>query len=92
MKPVVKRILKLIIGWFFLILGLVGVLLPIMPGVIFFPIGLAILSTESETAKKILTWFKRRYPQTYARFTLLKRKFLKRFTHKTNSHDERQDC
>lgn len=78
--PVVRRILILIVGWFFLILGVIGLFLPILQGFLFLAMGLAILSKESETANRILKWLKRKYPQPYARFILLKRKILRRFS------------
>ncbi len=89
--PVVRRILILVVGWFFLILGVIGLFLPILQGFLFLAIGLAILSKESETANRILKWLKRKYPQPYARFTLLKRKILRRFSRNSDSHDREQD-
>jgi uncharacterized membrane protein YbaN (DUF454 family) len=85
MTPVVKRILKLIVGWFFLVLGVIGLFLPILQGFLFIAIGLVILSEESEIAKRWLTWLKRKYPQPYARFTLFKRKLFKKFSRKPSS-------
>lgn len=91
MLPVVKRILKLTLGWLFIILGVLGLFLPLLQGFLFLAIGLAVLSTESTRAKKILIWLKRKYPKPYARFALLKRKLFKRFAKNTTPYDEGQN-
>src|SRR2546427_10937372 len=46
MNPYAKRVLVLIIGWSFILLGIVGLFLPILQGVLFILIGLIILSSE----------------------------------------------
>jgi len=40
-KPGVKRLLALVVGWGFIALGIVGLFLPILQGVLFLLIGLS---------------------------------------------------
>ncbi len=58
----IKKLGLLIIGWFFIILGILGLFLPLLQGILFILIGLAILSTRSETIKKFLKHLEERYP------------------------------
>ncbi len=69
-----KKTLMLVIGWFFLILGIVGLFLPILQGVLFIMIGLAILSTRSEKIKRLLKRLEDRYPQHYERVMAWRKK------------------
>lgn len=41
-----RRIVILVIGGTVVLLGVVGMLLPVVPGLVFIPVGLAILATE----------------------------------------------
>ncbi len=58
----IKRIGLLVIGWFFIVLGVLGLFLPILQGVLFILIGLAILSSRSELIKRFLKHLEERYP------------------------------
>ena len=57
-----KRIGMLIIGWFFVGLGVLGLFLPILQGILFIMIGLVILSSRSEMVKRWLKHLEERYP------------------------------
>ena len=63
MKTYTKRILILIAGWGFILLGIVGLFLPILQGVLFILIGLIILSSEYVWAHHLLTKLKQRFPR-----------------------------
>jgi uncharacterized membrane protein YbaN (DUF454 family) len=63
MGPIVKRIAINIVGWAFLLLGIVGLFLPILQGVLFILIGLMILSTEYVWAHRLLTRLKTKFPR-----------------------------
>jgi hypothetical protein len=63
-----KRWLRLIIGWKFVILGVLGLFLPFLQGILFLAIGLAILAPESPWAQRQLDRLRRRYPQMSATF------------------------
>ena len=59
----VKRIIKIAVGIFFVILGVIGLFLPILQGVLFIGIGLAILSTESRRLRAMFHKLKERFPE-----------------------------
>jgi uncharacterized membrane protein YbaN (DUF454 family) len=63
MKTRAKRILLLIIGWGFILLGVVGLFLPILQGMLFLFIGLIILSSEYVWAHHVLTKVRQRFPK-----------------------------
>jgi uncharacterized membrane protein YbaN (DUF454 family) len=55
-----SRIVRHFWGWFLVILGVAGLILPIMPGWIFLIPGLVILSDYFPWAKKLLNWAKQK--------------------------------
>jgi uncharacterized membrane protein YbaN (DUF454 family) len=79
MKNHVKKIAILVTGWFFILLGIVGLFLPILQGILFIAIGLLILSRESPWAKKILVKLRRRYPEQYKKLDKFRQKFSSLF-------------
>ena len=66
-SPPLKRVLVLMVGWSFILLGIAGLFLPILQGILFLLIGLFILSTEYIWAHHLLERLRARYP----RFTAL---------------------
>ncbi|MGE5515392.1 MAG: PGPGW domain-containing protein [Bacteroidota bacterium] len=64
MSPRAVRAGKIALGWVFLVLGVLGLFLPILQGVLFLAIGLAILATEQVWAHRLLTWLHRRFPRS----------------------------
>lgn len=58
----VKRIVVLVVGWMFILLGLAGLFLPVLQGVLFLFIGLIILSTEYVWAHHLLQRLRERFP------------------------------
>ena len=62
-----KKIGILIIGWFFVGLGILGLFLPILQGILFIMIGLAILSSRSEMVKRWLKHSEERHPHLHER-------------------------
>jgi len=75
----IKRIGLLIIGWSFIVLGILGLFLPFLQGVLFILIGLAILSSRSEIIKRFLRHLEERYPQHHERVEIWKAKILSWF-------------
>ena len=55
-----RKILRLITGLVFLVLGVAGLLLPIMPGWVFLIPGLVILGDYFPPIKRLVTWAKRK--------------------------------
>jgi uncharacterized membrane protein YbaN (DUF454 family) len=54
MKRHVVRISKIVGGVAFILLGIAGLFLPFLQGILFLVIGLSLLSTESERARRLL--------------------------------------
>jgi uncharacterized membrane protein YbaN (DUF454 family) len=69
-----KKIGMLIIGWVFIGLGILGLFLPLLQGVLFIMIGLAILSSRSEMVKRFLKHLEERYPQHHNRIEIWREK------------------
>jgi uncharacterized protein len=72
----VKEIGALILGWFLVGLGVVGLFLPFLQGVLFIMIGLAILSSRSTKIKRLFDLLEKRYPDQYQRVEALKDKVM----------------
>ncbi|MBX9634794.1 MAG: PGPGW domain-containing protein [Magnetospirillum sp.] len=62
MTPQTTRFLKIVLGWVFLVLGVLGLFLPILQGVLFLAIGLTILAQEQPWAHRMLMRIRRRFP------------------------------
>jgi len=69
-----KTIGILIIGWIFVGLGILGLFLPILQGILFIMIGLAILSSRSNLVKRFLKSVEERYPHQHERMLYWKEK------------------
>jgi uncharacterized membrane protein YbaN (DUF454 family) len=59
-----KRLAFIAVGWILLMLGAIGLFLPILPGVLIVVVGLSILSAEYEWARRWMTTLRRRFPAT----------------------------
>ncbi|WP_418791576.1 PGPGW domain-containing protein [Phosphitispora sp. TUW77] len=79
MQAQAKRILIMILGWLFIILGIAGLFLPFLQGILFLLIGLYLLSHESRWAKTQLHKIKKRHPVLYGRFINFKTNFRGKF-------------
>jgi uncharacterized membrane protein YbaN (DUF454 family) len=58
-----KRIAIYWAGWGFIVLGILGLFLPILQGILFLLIGLSLLSNSSPRAAKILHKVRERFPK-----------------------------
>ncbi|HUM05609.1 MAG TPA: PGPGW domain-containing protein [Terriglobales bacterium] len=63
MKQTVKKVVAIVVGWVFIVLGVIGLFLPIMQGILFIIIGLTILSTEYVWAHHLLSKLRARFPK-----------------------------
>ena len=77
MARLAKRIAVLALGWGFIVLGIVGLVLPVLQGVVFLLIGLALLSSQSKTARRILERLRARYPGLSDRIDLAEQRASK---------------
>ena len=78
MKQKVKHFFKIILGWFFIVLGIIGCFLPILQGILFMLIGLFLLAHEYTWAGKVFDKIKERFPGAYAKFQGWQKKREKR--------------
>lgn len=63
MKQHTKKILWLVVGYTCLVLGVLGLFLPILQGFLFLAIGLVILSKHSVWAHRLKQRLERRFPK-----------------------------
>ena len=61
-----RKILRIATGIGLILLGILGALLPVIPGFVFFIPGLMILAEYSKTAQRLLQWMKDRYADARA--------------------------
>jgi len=66
------RILTLTLGWLCIVLGVVGLFLPLLQGVLLILLGLYLLSRESITGKRWMDRLQARFPEADARMQRLK--------------------
>ena len=58
-----KTFLLYIVGWVFLILGILGLFLPVLQGILFLAIGMVLLSYESPWFKQKIILVEKRFPK-----------------------------
>lgn len=68
MRTKAKKVLLLLLGWGFILVGIVGLFLPFLQGVLFLIVGLLILSSEYVWASRLLQKIRTRFPGLSARF------------------------
>lgn len=85
-----RRVLVLVVGWGFLLLGIAGLFLPILQGVLFILIGLVILSTEYIWAHHLLHRLHQRFPKL-ARPLEIAREKARRWIHSDRPAGSRAD-
>ena len=56
-KRIAWRIIRLATGWLLIVVGVIGLFLPVLQGILFILSGLAVLSTESRWARALLDRF-----------------------------------
>lgn len=72
--PLWLRVLVLTAGWFFILVGIAGIFLPVLQGGLFLAIGFALLSVGSQT---VHLWLRRlfgRWPGLWKRLEKLRRR------------------
>ena len=68
MQTKAKKVILLLFGWGFILLGVIGLFLPILQGVLFLLIGLLILSSEYVWAHRLLLRIRNRLPAVATRW------------------------
>lgn len=69
------RMTKVVVGLSLMVLGFIGLFLPILQGILFLFLGLAILGTESRRVRTVLEKLKRRHPGPWRKAERLKKQF-----------------
>lgn len=67
-----NRYCKLILGWALVLLGIIGWLLPILPGTPFIVLGFTLLSSQSECIRNKIESLRERFPRQAAKLHALK--------------------
>jgi uncharacterized protein len=63
MSARIKQVAVIVVGWTFLVLGVLGLFLPFLQGILFLLIGLIILSSEYVWAHHLLNKIRQRFPR-----------------------------
>lgn len=58
-----RRIVRLVVGWTFLVLGIIGLVLPVLQGLLFLAVGVLMLAPDVPMFGKVVSWIRRRYPR-----------------------------
>ena len=74
MNTRIKRLLIWCLGWLFILLGILGLFLPVLQGILFLLIGLYLLSTTSPWAERLLNRLRERFPKISKTFEEAKEK------------------
>jgi|SRR5215471_9841269 len=75
-KAKLKRVAVYILGWGFILLGIVGLVLPILQGILFILVGLFLLSSVSPWASRLLDRLRGRFPRIARQLDLAKHKAI----------------
>jgi uncharacterized membrane protein YbaN (DUF454 family) len=82
MNASIKRILVLVAGWIFILLGIAGLFLPFLQGILCLLIGLYLLSHEYAWAGRLLSKIRERYPAMAQKLDSVKAKAKSWLKHK----------
>jgi hypothetical protein len=85
-----KRFLRLVFGTVFLILGVLGLFLPVLQGILFLIVGLLILAPESRRIRELLAFLRKKYPAVFEHAERLKRKYTRSGSN-TEEHPAKTD-
>ncbi len=85
-----KRLGRQVAGWFFILLGIIGLFLPFLQGVLFLIIGAVILAPEVPFFQRVIKKMEEKHPCTFARAKLfLHRLYLWGSKAETDDRDTR---
>ena len=62
-----KKVYRHVFGWFFILLGIIGLFLPVLQGILFLFIGALILAPEVPFFRRIIEDLKKRHPYIFDR-------------------------
>jgi len=79
MKQHVARIARTVAGFFLLILGVIGLFVPILQGVFLIILGMWVLSIDSRWAHRCILKLRLRFPAVHRKVRQLRRRIRDRF-------------
>lgn len=79
MQTRMKKLLSMIVGWSFIVLGILGLFLPFLQGILFLLVGLIILSKHYAFAQRWLDKLKHRFPAAFDFAHKFRVRLMKRF-------------
>jgi len=62
MRAVIRDVVRHVLGWTFLLLGIAGLVLPVLQGWLFIALGALLLSPDVPPLARLLTWIENRFP------------------------------
>jgi uncharacterized membrane protein YbaN (DUF454 family) len=68
-------LIRLIVGWLFIILGVLGCFLPILQGILFLSIGFVLLAPDVPIFKRMMKKIKEKYPAIAEKASEITKKF-----------------
>lgn len=72
---------RVIAGWFFIVLGLLGLVLPVLQGILFLAIGALLLAPYVPFFRRIKVYLFRRFPRMRKRIRVWKAQLAARIGH-----------
>jgi hypothetical protein len=67
MKPIRRKVLRIgrhVLGWLFIVLGILGLFLPILQGILFLCIGVLLLADDIPPFKRLIERIEHKWPRT----------------------------
>lgn len=74
-----KDVLRIGLGLIMFVLGILGLVLPILQGVLFLLISLVLLAPYSRTVRRGLAWMRLKFPGVHARARAWRQRMVARF-------------
>lgn len=69
-----RKLILLVLGWGFVVLGILGLFLPILQGILFLAVGVILLAQVSPRVRLLRQRLRRRYPQAAGVFDKAEKK------------------
>ena len=84
MKGQLARLARMFLGWSLVILGIVGLFVPVLQGILFMLLGLWVLSIDSRWAHRCMFKLRLRFPTVHRNAQRLAEKFRDKFPKMSN--------
>jgi uncharacterized membrane protein YbaN (DUF454 family) len=78
----IKRVLRHVLGWSLVVLGIIGLFLPILQGILFILAGITILAPEIPFFRRLLSELQLRYPSAFKKVEQFRKNYRLMFTKK----------